>query len=242
MTQGVAANLEIQDEFRAKLDEALILAIISEYDLKDEESSRSVRAVLSSLAQNAEAEEATGFVPDGLGTGQKNAAGNLTDVKSSHDTSRTKDSSGARGSLLSSGTSHSDVGDEGGVVPRIDAFDDATEETKNKLLASMFPSLKQDQVDKTLGEAEGDFQVALDHLLTLQFLQSTEVRVRAIDAFFKPEDEEGHRAGPRRGKKKRKGGKQASSSGSDNGAESESTCESTVLVPGSHILQLTWKP
>ena len=225
------ANLLDQDEFRGKLDEALVLAISSDHDLHNEESLRIVHANLSSLAAAVEAEEATGFVADGLGTAQKDPVDDLNDIKSSHETSQTRDNSGAHESLLSSGTSYSDGTGEGSVVARIDAFDDATDETKNKLLASMFPSLNQDQVNATLKEMKGDFQNALDHLLTLQFLQSTEVRARAIDAFFKPEDEENYQAGTNKGKKKRKkGGKQASSSEVDKEDESEATCESNSLV------------
>lgn len=225
------ANLLDQDEFRGKLDEALVLAISSDHDLSDKDSLQTVRANLSSLAAAVEVEEATGFVPDGLGTGQKDPADDVDDVKSSHRTSETKDNSGAHESLLSSGTSFSDEGDKGSVVARIDAFDDATEETKNTLLTSMFPSLKRDQVDATLKEAEGDFQHALDNLLTQQFLQSTEVRARAIDAFFKPEDEEDDKGWTKKGKKKRrKAGRQASSSDVGQGKESEATCESNIPI------------
>lgn len=222
-----------QDEFRGKLDEALVLAISSDHDLNDEESLRAVRASLASLAVAVEAEEATGFVADGLGTGQNETADELNDFKSSHETSRTRDNSGAHESLLSSGTSYSDGGDKGPVVARIDAFDDATDDAKKKLLASMFPSLKEDRVDSTLKEMKGDFQNTLDHLLTEQFLQSTEVRARAIDAFFKPEDEENVTGWTKKGKKKRrKGGKQASSSDAGNSRESEATCESDVPCLG----------
>lgn len=223
------ADTSLQDEFCVKLDEALVLAISSEYDLEDEESRESVRAVLSSLAQHAEVEEATGFNPDGLGTGQRDSAtDDLTDPKSSRETSQTKDNSGALGSLTSSGTSFTGgESDDDAFVPRIVSFDDSSEEDKNKQLAFMFPSLKQSQVDASLKEEGGDFQAALDRLLTLQYLQSTEVKSKAIDAFFRPEDEEEYEVVTKKGKKKRrKGGAQASAAAREKQIEREADCKS----------------
>lgn len=207
----------------------MILAISSEYDLNNKESLDSVREVLASLAQDAEVEELSGFTPDGLGAGLKNPSDdNLTDLKSSHETTQTKDNSGAHGSSTSSGTSY--CSDEG-CVPRIDSFDDSTDEAKNKLLTSMFPSLKQFQVDAAMKQANGDFQAALDNLLTRQFLQSTEVGTNAIDAFFRPEDEEDPSASARKkGKKKRKGKKKGCPADQDNEIESEATCKCRVYT------------
>lgn len=132
----------------------------------------------------------------------------VADPKSSHETSQTKDDSGARGSLNSSDTSYPDDDESGqGSVPRIDSLDDATDETKNKLLASMFPSLKQDKIDAALKQAVGDFQGALDHLLTLQFLDFNDIEAVPVDHYFRPGDEgyyEASTKGQRRRKKRTK--------------------------------------
>ncbi|SPO04801.1 uncharacterized protein DNG_07486 [Cephalotrichum gorgonifer] len=222
------------DEFHTRLDEALILAISSEYDLDNAESLQDLRAVLLSLAQTAEIEEASGFNPDGLGSGQKDSTTDTpTDPKSSHDTSQSKGLNRAHESLVSSTTSYDEGdGDGDAAVPRIVSFDDASEEAKTKQLVFMFPSLKQDQVDASLKQVGGDFQAALDHLLTLQFLQSTEVRSKAIDAFFRPEDEEeGYEHTTKKGKKKRRKGanKGLSAAARDKEAELEAATVADIL-------------
>lgn len=92
----------------------------------------------------------------------------------------------------------------------------------------MFPSLKQSQVDASLKEEDGDFQAALDRLLTLQYLQSTEVKSKAIDAFFKPEDEEDFEVVTKKGKKKkkRKNGGAQSAAAREKEIEREADCKS----------------
>ncbi|MBE3048243.1 hypothetical protein IMZ48_38215 [Candidatus Bathyarchaeota archaeon] len=240
-----------QDEFRARLDEALILAISSEYDLNDKTALQSVRDALATIAKDAEAEEASGFNPDGLGTGPKNSGDDSTDLKSSHETSRTMDNSGTRDSLTSSDTSYPEDGSDESSVPRIDSFDDATEEAKNRLLASMFPSLEQGQVDDSLEQAGGDFQGALDNLLTLQFLQSTEVRATAIDAFSGVEDEEYYQGSTNngkngKGKKKRnkcgkKSGKKPAAASRGEDAELEETSEYDSIMYISERLNLPFE-
>lgn len=95
----------------------------------------------------------------------------------------------------------------------------------------MFPSLKQSQVDASLKDEEGDFQAALDRLLTFQYLQSTEVKSKAIDAFFKPEDEDEYEVVTKKGKKKkRKNGGAQSAAAREKEIEREADCKSQHAI------------
>lgn len=52
------------------------------------------------------------------------------------------------------------------------------------MLQNMFAELKPYDIEYALKKADGDFQVALDDLLNIQYLQSTGQQMKGVDGFF----------------------------------------------------------
>jgi hypothetical protein len=66
-------------------------------------------------------------------------------------------------------------------------FNEDSEEDKVLQLRYMFSELKAYDIEHAMKKAKGDFQVALDDLLSVQYLTSTGQRPKGVDAFSKPE-------------------------------------------------------
>ncbi|KAF4976312.1 hypothetical protein FZEAL_6997 [Fusarium zealandicum] len=185
---------KLVDSFRSLLDEALVVAIASDHDLKNPSEYEAAQTILKGLAQDVTSEEATGFNPSGI----SGAPGETTDEISTAETgsqqaSRTRDTDTTASDLTSStaGTTYS--------MPRLTSFNEDSDETKVLLLQSMFSELKEFDIKHCLKKANGDFQTALDDLLNIQYLKSTGQEQKGVDGFFQPD------AGA--GKKKKRNGK-----------------------------------
>ena len=166
-----------QDTFHTLLDEALIVAIASDYNLADSASYAQAHTTLEGLASDVPSEEATGF----------NASG-ITDA--------TPTTSGTSGVQEPSSTDFSSS--SGAEVPSLTSFDNNSDEDKESVLRGMFADLKEYDVRYALSKAGGDFQTALDDLLNVQYLASTGQQVKGIDGFFEP-------SGSKKKKKRGKG-------------------------------------
>jgi hypothetical protein len=182
------------------LDEALVVAIASDHDLKDASQYESAQTVLEGLAQHVTTEEATGFNPSGISNTPGDANGDESTVETSsqqashaHDTDTT---SASDQTSTSANTTYS--------IPRLTSFDDDSEENKVLLLQSMFSELKDFDIKHCLKKANGDVQTALDELLNIQYLKSTGQEKKGIDGFFEPED-----GSAKKKRKNRKKGKKA---------------------------------
>ena len=173
-----------QDEFRATLDEALIIAIASDRNLSDPAEFIAVRDILKDLALDASAEEATGFNPSGLGDATDTPNG---DAAEDHSASSTReDHSDSRSQpTVSSGTEATSLAaDTAPAIPRLTLYDNDSEESKHAQLRAIFSDLKDHDVGFALKTAKGDFLLAVDRLLETQYLKSVGKEVKGIDAFF----------------------------------------------------------
>ncbi|KAF9876176.1 smr domain-containing protein [Colletotrichum karsti] len=186
------------------LDPTVVIAIASELDLGDASQFNDVRTMLQSLAQDVLVEEASGFnasgVPDAVssndtGTDTRDGSTNVSDGFQLRDSD----------SIVSRVTSPPPPDELEYDVPRIESFDGDSEQEKLHQLQEMFSDLKSHDVSFALKKAQGDFQMALETLLNIQFLESIGERPKGIDGFFQPE-KQSKPSGKKKGKgKKRKG-------------------------------------
>ncbi|KAG6012795.1 hypothetical protein E4U43_007640 [Claviceps pusilla] len=202
---------ELVDSFHTFLDEALIVAIAGDFDLKDPSAYIKAQSTLEDLAQNVPSEEASGFNPSGLllaaESGQDDEA---EDQQSSPleqiDTSTTtasQNTSQAGGTDKSSTDMSSHVPDSPvHITTRLTSFNKDSEEDKILVLQGMFAELKPYDVSYALKKADGDFQMALDDLLNIQYLQSTGQQMKGVDGFFVADSTAD--SGKRKRKKKKK--------------------------------------
>ncbi|KHN99032.1 Smr domain protein [Metarhizium album ARSEF 1941] len=196
------------DSFRTLLDEALIVAIASDYNLKNPSAYKQAQRTLQDLAQGVLSEEASGFNPSGIPQvpeGEPQATYDELTVTST--TSASRQASQARITDNSSTDNSSCVSDLPTSKPRLTTFNEDSEENKLLLLQSMFADLKEFDVQYALKQANGDFQTALDDLLNVQYLQSTGQQMKGVDGFFEPESSRC------KGKKKREGKRKVPSDG-----------------------------
>ncbi|KAF5010883.1 hypothetical protein FDECE_2977 [Fusarium decemcellulare] len=189
---------KLVDSFRSLLDEALVVAIASDHDVKDRAQYEAAQAILQGLAQDVTSEEATGFNPSGIsGAPDDTNDGLSTTETGSQQASRARDTDTSASDLTSStgGTAYS--------IPRLTSFDDDSEGNKVLLLQSMFEELKDFDIRHALKKANGDFQTSLDDLLNIQYLKSTGQEQKGVDGFFQPDSDVGKK------KKSKKKGKKS---------------------------------
>ncbi|KAI9151939.1 Smr domain-containing protein [Paramyrothecium foliicola] len=199
--RGLAA-----DAFKPSLDEALILVIASDYDnLEDPSAYDAAYSSLQSLAQNALAEEATGFNPSGTSgshDGPGPAGGDEVDDSSADTKSISQQASQTQQTESSNTDSSHHSADSAYVIPRLTSFSDDSKESKIGQLQSLFPHFKEFVIRHALDKANDDFQAALDNLLYRQELESTGQLAKGVDGFFQPDESSATR---KKGKKKGRG-------------------------------------
>lgn len=201
-------------EFSSLLDEATILSICSDYDLADPHGFADAKAVLVSISQTVEIEEATGFNPSGIGADSilditklnldggdetPSPAAPDSDLRSNDGQTTTTESSQSQ-SLFSSSSKNSTQESD---VAYGAIFDDLTEEQKETQLLNMFTTLKPVDIKLTLKKAKGDADLAISELLNLALLEETGERVKGVDAFYVADDAVTSTK-KRKGKKKKK--------------------------------------
>ncbi|GAB0136099.1 hypothetical protein EsDP_00004416 [Epichloe bromicola] len=196
---------ELVDSFHTLLDKALIVAIAGDFNLHDPSAYKEARSTLEGLAQSVPSEEASGFNPSGILQAAEEAdhrspppelAGTST-TSTSHSTSQ------AYATNKSSTDTSSCVPDFPGRVPRLTYFNKDSQEDKVLVLQNMFAELKPYDIEYALKKADGDFQVALDDLLNIQYLQSTGQQMKGVDGFFVADS--ATKSNKRKKKKKKKG-------------------------------------
>ncbi|OAQ82348.1 smr domain-containing protein [Purpureocillium lilacinum] len=199
------SEIVMDDAFHSLLDEALIVAIASDYNLADPNAYDAAKATLEDIAQSVPSEEATGFNPSGIPIVPEGDSDGLKDEP-------TTTASVSQPASQTNATDPSSVGsaaaDCSAAIPRLTSFDNDSQETKVLLLQSMFADLKPYDVEYALKKANGDVQTALDYLLNIQYLASTGQQMKGIDGFFTPEET----AASSKGKRKRQGKKALSPS------------------------------
>ncbi|RSM05836.1 hypothetical protein CDV31_009412 [Fusarium ambrosium] len=187
---------KLVESFRSLLDEALVVAIASDHDLKQKTQYEAAKAILDGLAQDVTAEEATGFNPSGISNVVEDPNEETSTTETgSQQASRARDTDTSVSDVTSStaSTAYS--------IPRLTSFNDDSEESKVLLLQGMFSELKEFDIKHSLKKANGDFQTALDDLLNIQYLKSTGQEQKGVEGFFRPEASVGKK---RRNRKKGK--------------------------------------
>lgn len=185
----------------------MVVAIANDYDLQDPSAYDSAHASLNSLAQDALAEEATGFNPSGV-SGPPDGldpavAGDETDDSSLISKGASQQASQTQNTESSNTDSSPHTSDSVYVIPRLTSFSEDSDEGKLAQLQSLFPDIKPFDLKFALNKANGDFQNALDDLLNLQDLQSSGQLPKGIDGFFvADEPASGKKKGKRHGRGK----------------------------------------
>ncbi|KAM0244416.1 hypothetical protein ACHAQJ_010762 [Trichoderma viride] len=174
---------QLLDSFNSLLDESLVIAIASDYDLSSAAGYSNACAVLRSLAQNANTEESSGFDPSGAYRFPEDEDRRVIDIKRpfatpSHNSDAIKDqeskneeNGAALAPLL------------GGEFPKPGML-----ETDILQLQNLFPDLQSWDIRHALLEANGVVATALDTLLSVQYFQSDTRQVNSPDALLIPGD------------------------------------------------------
>ncbi|KAI1424041.1 hypothetical protein F5Y12DRAFT_493956 [Xylaria sp. FL1777] len=220
------------DELCSLLDEATILSISSDYDLKKPKEFAAAREVLLAISKDVAAEEATGFNPSGFGghdsTSSEAIRGMEGDLKSNDGQISTAESSSSYSrNTLSSSPPQTSKWEVPGII-HVSALDDLTNQEKVAQLAAMFVSLKQIDIRMALQKAKGDANLAMDELLNLQLLEQTGQRPKGVDGFYVSDDDapKGRKKGRR---KKNKVTKSAASRSADMATSSEESPQDGVV-------------
>jgi len=220
-------------EFSSLLDEALIIALVSDHDLQDPAQLEAARGTLQALAKDVPAEEATGFNPSGIADASSSADGTneaRDRGSTSHDSSsHARDTDSCCTTITSPNPDASES-----VTPRIRAFEGTSDDVQIQQLQEMFADLKAHDVLLAFRKANGDFQAALESLLNIQYLESTGERQKGVDGFFRPDDAVGGK------KKKRKGKRKDPSSTVDSSSSSTITSPTPPNPQGSSINGKFW--
>jgi hypothetical protein len=145
-----------------------------DYDLDLLESYESVRSLLSQLAESAQAEEATGFDPSGLGHQSDSDLGALggDDVTPE-----------SQLSTEFSATSISDFSD-GFDTPCFTYQTELTEDDKIANLRMIFGNFPDHTLKFELKGAGGNLEKAFEALLTRQYLEESGELPKGVDGFF----------------------------------------------------------
>lgn len=222
-----------QDSFHTLLDEALIVAIASDYNLKDASAYKQAQSTLQDLAQSVPSEEASGFNPSGIPQTQEDEAQTAQDeAVGTSTTSASRQTSQAHVTDKSSTDNSSCVADSPGLAPRLTTFDKDSEEDKLLLLQSMFAELKEYDIKYALKKANGDFQTALDDLLNVQYLQSTGQQLKGVDGFVASDTGKGKA-------RRKKKGKQLALSDPDHSSDGTTSPSVASEVNGAYIIRLS---
>ena len=186
-------------EFSSLLDEATILSICSDYDLAEPGELATAKAVLVTISQTVEIEEATGFNPSGIGadsvvditklnldSGDETPSPAAPDLDYRSSGSQTTTTESSQSQSLFSASSKNSAQESNVAYGAI--FDDLTEEQKETQLLNMFTSLKPVDIKLTLRKVKGDADLAINELLNLVSLEESGERLKGVDAFYVADD------------------------------------------------------
>ncbi|RAL62633.1 hypothetical protein DID88_004479 [Monilinia fructigena] len=199
---------QMEAEYCPPLDTSTFRAIITDYDLSEEEQIQTARMILDMIRQDAEIEEATGFDPSGNSGGVNTSGGEISreqNLQNNNTTnedgtasnksvpewsSSTDDTSFSQGMStldLLEGLEFSGSEDARCGVDNGNAFTDSLGamdvDSQEAFLLGTFPTLKPFDVKFSLKKSQGNINTAIEDLLTQSFLEETGSRRRGIEAF-----------------------------------------------------------
>jgi hypothetical protein len=209
-------------EYSSLLDEALVIALVSDHNLDDPAQLAQARETLQTIAQDVPAEEATGFNPSGIADTLSSGEGTQdrgTQASNYEPSSHPQDTDSCCTAITSPNLEATEL-----PAPRIRAFEGQSDEYQVEQLHEMFADLKVHDIQLAFRKQQGDFQATLEHLLNIQYLESTGERLKGVDSFFRPE---GSASGKRKRRKKNKQQRGEPTSAID------SSSSSTITSPSS---------
>lgn len=178
----------LRREYCPPVDEPLLFAIVSEYNLDLPEERRNVINILSQLKKSALQEENTDFDPTGT-SGSKDLA---EDYESAPSRSSPEDKSTSNDvTSVTSGVSGLQVDGSSTLGTELES---QPQEKKLEWLLETFPSIIPFEISNTLKTCNGNLNHTVDSLLNLSFLP------KGVDGFGKEE----HLAPGRKGRGKKK--------------------------------------
>ncbi|KAF1984861.1 hypothetical protein K402DRAFT_464821 [Aulographum hederae CBS 113979] len=196
--EALAQELE-RDFF--PVDSALIRALLSDYDWRDESQIAQLRAFLEEVKSEAVVEAHAGFDPSGSGGGRVEGAEKSDESEESwmrsDDTDLTSLSRGVEEMGFGEGKSPSlspveenghDNGDGNGRAQFMDDMENLDIPAKEARLVDMFPTQSKANIEFTLKKCDGHFGKAMDVLLNHVYFDCTtdgeeKVHTKGIDAF-----------------------------------------------------------
>lgn len=188
-----------QDDFCTRLDDTLILAIISDFDLTHQYDE--ARTILDGLAQDAAVEEASVSNPAGLDPTDEPTTSDCTAGLSEwRDTTETSQATTDSARFLSDTSSNIDwahfLSDKFAALdlPQDVNVTTLDEDGKVAELKLMFADLTEVDLKLTLKKVKGDFTKACEELLNLQYLEENGLRPKGIEGAFRDEHTVGYQS------------------------------------------------
>lgn len=186
-----------KNEFRSVLDEAVILAILGDFDLTREFDE--ARSILETISSDVATEEASGFTSNALSADADGSPMGAADDPSSPEWHASSTSASvSRGLEDTSITDFSDT-----LSDRFEALElsrdvsiaSLDDEGKIAELKLIFPTLRPYDISHTLKKVEGDFTRACEELLNTQYLEENGLRARGIEGAYRPDEWVGYKKG-----------------------------------------------
>ncbi|KAL6911069.1 hypothetical protein GGI43DRAFT_391929 [Trichoderma evansii] len=175
---------QLVDLFDSVLDESLVIAIANDYDVSTAAGYSTACAVLQSLAQDANFEESSGFDPSAVHRLlEEDEDGRVVDIERSTST-------GSRNSKQANGPESTGPGNATAsilssaefMLPDEEFSKSGMLETDLLQLQDLFPDLQSWDIRHALLEANGVVAIALDTLLSVQYLQSVTAQETTLGA------------------------------------------------------------
>lgn len=204
-----------QAAFCPPLDPALLSAIISDYDLKNEAAVSEARATLEALKESALLEEHADFDPSGSGAQGTDSSPDKSSHRAESCPDRSASSATDLTSLSNDMFSMDLSGDISGSETELELEDRSQdlsaldEETKLQLLKDLFGKhCNRYSISHTLKKCNGNWTMAMEELLNHVYMEEAEISdggsrvpMKGIDAFS--EDNTARRGRKGKGKQKR---------------------------------------
>lgn len=179
------------------LDDTLIIAIISDFDLARQYDE--AHSILETISSNVPTEEASGFNANGLSEDTDGSPMAAADDPAGLEcpTSSTS-ASMSRGLTDTSVTDFSDtLSDRFETLELSKDVNVSTLDEDGKIaeLKLIFPTLRPYDISHTLKQVGGDFTQACEELLNTQFLEENGLRAKGIEGAFRPDELVGYKKG-----------------------------------------------
>ncbi|TVY34630.1 hypothetical protein LSUB1_G006921, partial [Lachnellula subtilissima] len=191
---------ENTEEYSKTIDSSTVLAILSDFDLRDVDQLNAAKEILEIVKATVPDDEASGFdasaasgpqiLSGGLGEAGENESQSGSGQSAPGWTSQTDDTSLGHemSSLDLEGLEFTPNGastptDESADTSYTSQLDDLNEEAKKTALMGIFPTLKPFDVKWTLKKYKGNASLAIDELMNESFLEHHGLRHKGIDAF-----------------------------------------------------------